>query len=426
MEAYAEVLLYAVPGFFVLIVFEALYGWMKGHQTMNFMDTVSSLSSGITNTLTSVLGLVVVVVSYSWLVDKIGLVDIESTAIVYVLAFIGIDFASYWNHRLSHYMNIMWNRHIIHHSSEEFNLACALRQEISDVLLFSAIFMIPAALLGVPGKVVATVAPIHLFMQFWYHTRHIPKLGFLEYIIVTPSQHRVHHAINDEYIDKNLSAIFCVWDRMFGTFQEEMDDVPCVYGCKKAPNTWNPIRINFQHVWGIAKDAWRAESYWDKMRIWFMPTGWRPEGFAEKYPIEVIEDPYTYKKYDTHPSFWLKLWTGVQFLFTNLTLGYMLLYFSEIGFPHLFLYGAFLFVQIYAMTSLMDKEGTAWIFESIKSIMGLVILYAYGDWFGLERLNSFSTFLMGSYLILSVAVVVAFTFGVVSPTESSYETELAN
>ena len=123
-----------------------------------------------------------------------------------------------------------WNRHIIHHSSEEFNLSCALRQSISTIFRFSAILMIPAALLGIPAYIFAILAPIHLFMQFWYHTRVVNKMGILEYILVTPSHHRVHHAINPEYLDKNYSQIFIIWDKMFNTFQPELDDVKPVYG----------------------------------------------------------------------------------------------------------------------------------------------------------------------------------------------------
>lgn len=142
-----------------------------------------------------------------------------------------MDFAAYWNHRLNHKVNYFWNQHVIHHSSEEFNLACALRQPISTLIGYFPLFLIPAAIAGVQPEVINIIAPIHLFLQFWYHTRYIGKLGWIEYILVTPSQHRVHHAINKEYIDKNLSAIFCVWDRAFGTFQEELEHIPQFLVC---------------------------------------------------------------------------------------------------------------------------------------------------------------------------------------------------
>ena len=122
-------------------------------------------------------------------------------------------------------------------------------------------------MLGVPDEVIGVVAPLHLFAQFWYHTQHINKMGFLEKIIVTPSHHRVHHAINQEYIDKNLDQIFIFWDKLFGTFQEELKEVPPVYGITRPVRTWNPVKINFQHLWLLIKDAWRTKSWKDKFTL---------------------------------------------------------------------------------------------------------------------------------------------------------------
>ena len=154
--------------------------------TVNNMDMVSSLSSGITNATKDVLGLSLVILSYGWFENRLALTHIAGGFLTYLVAFLVLDFAGYWSHRIAHEYNIFWNAHIIHHSSEEFNLACALRQSISSIFKIFAFFLIPAALLGVPEKVIAIVAPLHLFAQFWYHTRHIGKLGWLEKIIVTP------------------------------------------------------------------------------------------------------------------------------------------------------------------------------------------------------------------------------------------------
>ena len=219
MDTYASILLWVIPGFMVLMSIEILYGHLINKQTYSFMDTLSSLSSGMTNILKDSLGLVLIIVSYPYILDALAIFDLQSSLTLYIVAFVCVDFASYWNHRLNHKVNIFWNRHVIHHSSEEFNLACALRQSISAWIGFGALFLIPAAIFGVPHDVIKILAPLHLFGQFWYHTQHIGKLGLLEYIIVTPSQHRVHHAINPIYIDKNLSAIFCIWDRIFGSIR---------------------------------------------------------------------------------------------------------------------------------------------------------------------------------------------------------------
>ena len=166
MQTYANALLVAIPMFTLLVVIEAIYGVRKGKQTLNAMDTISSLSSGITNVIKDSLGLVVVLISYPFFVQHMALVEIEATWLVFVLGFVAIDFAGYWSHRLNHSVNLFWNNHVIHHSSEEFNLACALRQSISNIIGYYALFLIPAALLGVPPEVINLIAPIHLFLQF--------------------------------------------------------------------------------------------------------------------------------------------------------------------------------------------------------------------------------------------------------------------
>ena len=271
METYASFLLWAVPIFLFLILIEIIYGHFKNNQTYNLMDTISSLSSGTTNMLKDILGLTIIIISYPYILSKLALFELDSTFWIYFIAFICVDFSSYWNHRLNHKINVFWNIHVIHHSSEEFNLACALRQTISNILGYYALFLIPAAIVGIPHEVISLLLPLHLFGQFWYHTRHIGKLGILEYIFVTPSQHRVHHAINPIYIDKNLAAIFCIWDRWFGTFQEELEEEPPVYGVLKPVRTWNPIVINFTHLWGLILDFKRTSSWKEKFLLWWMP-----------------------------------------------------------------------------------------------------------------------------------------------------------
>ena len=256
METYALALTYAIPGFVALILIEYFASIWMGKEVNRSMDTISSLSSGMTNTLKDLVGLSIVILSYGWMVEHMALTQIPSTTAVYIIAFILIDFASYWSHRWNHEINLFWNRHIVHHSSEEFNLSCALRQSISGIVGIYFFLSIPMALLGIPATVVAIVGPLHLFAQFWYHTRLINRMGWLEHIIVTPSHHRVHHAINPEYIDKNFAAIFIIWDKWFGTFQEEMEAVPPVFGVKKSVQTWNPFLINYQHLWQLIKDAW--------------------------------------------------------------------------------------------------------------------------------------------------------------------------
>ena len=393
-----------MPIFLVLVLFEKWYGWRKGFDTVRNMDMVSSLSSGITNVTKDVLGISITIVGYGWLVKQVALTEIKATWLTYVVAFIALDFSGYWVHRLSHEINIFWNKHLIHHSSEEFNLACALRQSISSFFNIWSFFLLPAAFLGVPPQVIAFLAPLHLFAQFWYHTRHIGKMGILEHIIVTPSHHRVHHAINPEYIDKNHSQIFIIWDKLFGTFQEELPDVPPVYGITRPVQTWNPVKINFIHLWLLIKDALHTKSWKDKLLIWFKPTGWRPEDVAEKYPVKKIEDVYHFEKYSSPVTIWVEVWAWVQITVLLLLLTYFFGNIATIGLPAVFYYGAFVFMMVYAYTELMDANPLSGIYEILKNIFAAGIIVYTGDWFGISAQYPWALPIIVGYLFVSTLV----------------------
>jgi alkylglycerol monooxygenase len=408
MDTYASLLLWVIPGFMVLMTIEILYGHVIGKQTYSFMDTLSSLSSGMTNTLKNSLGLVLIIIPYPYILNSIKVIDLESSLTLYVAAFVCIDFASYWNHRLNHKINIFWNRHVIHHSSEEFNLACALRQSISAWIGFGALFLIPAAILGVSPKVISILVPLHLFAQFWYHTQHIGKLGFLEYIIVTPSQHRVHHAINPIYIDKNLSAIFCVWDRIFGTFQEELEGEPPVFGVLKPVNTWNPILINWQHASNVIQDAYNSKSFMDKLRIWFMPTGWRPNDVIEKFPRAITIDIKNRIKYGPKYSSLLKIIALFHFISINFLLLFFLQNFSDLTISFKLIYGFIIFVSVFGFTSLFDFYSWAANFEILRSISAILLLSTYPSAQFLSTDFYFSYILMLVYFFFTILIAIFF------------------
>jgi len=407
MNAYANALLYAIPAFVVLVLIEIAYGHFVKDQKYRFFDTLSSLSSGVTNVLKDSLGLALVLISYPFLVSRLALTQTPSGWPTWVIAFIAIDFAGYWNHRLSHHVNLFWNSHVIHHSSEEFNLACALRQSISNLIGYTAILLLPAALLGVPYQVIAVLAPLHLFGQFWYHTQHIGKLGWLEYILITPSQHRVHHAINKEYIDKNLGQIFSVWDRLFGTFQEELDEVPPRYGVLKPALTYNPLWINFQHLYNLAFDAWYAKSWIDKMRIWFMPTGWRPADVAARFERSIIEDVYAYQKYHPKETSSRKIIVFIQFLLAIGLLLYFFSQFSSLETEIQLLTGGLIFLMVMGYSSLMDGSKWALLFEGSR-LLYLMALYILVPTFFSDLALPFSL-LIGVSSLSAIATKVSLT-----------------
>jgi alkylglycerol monooxygenase len=409
MEAYGAALNAVIPIFFLLFAIELLVERRRGLHVTRSMDSISSFSSGVTNVIKDVLGLSIGIISYEWLVDRVALIHLEATWMLYLVGFIAVDFQGYWVHRWSHEINFLWNRHIIHHSSEEFNLSCALRQSISTIINYFTILLLPAALLGVPVEVIAILAPVHLFLQYWYHTQLIGNMGFLEHIIVTPSQHRVHHAINPIYMDKNYGQIFCLWDRWFGTFQPELASDPPVYGVSRPARTWNPIKINFQHFWLMATDAWRTANWWDKVRVWFMPTGWRPADVTTTYPVYKIADPTTYQKYDTPTTPALTRWSWVQLFFNYGLLVYFFAFIGKIGSPAIFIYGLIIFLAVFAYTELMDINPLAPLYEALKSAVALYTIYYMGmDWFGANTLvGPWLTYAVAGYMVLSVVITLS-------------------
>lgn len=407
METYGKILLIAMPIFLILVLFEKWYGWKTGKDTVRIMDMISSLSSGVTNVTKDVLGLSFAIISYGWMYENLALIHIQENIWVYIIAFLALDFSGYCIHRIQHTTNVFWNAHIIHHSSEEFNLACALRQSISVFFRIFTFFLLPAALLGVPGNVIAIVAPLHLFIQFWYHTQLIGKMGFLEKIIVTPSHHRVHHAINPEYIDKNYSQVFIIWDKLFGTFQEEQDHIPPVYGITRPVATWNPVKINFQHLFLLISDAWRTKNWNDKFRIWFMPTGWRPADVAEKYPVYKIEDVYDFEKYNPSSSKALQTWSFIQLFILLGFISYLFGNLASIGSPGIFLYGLFIFAYIYAMTELMDGNPIAYVWEGIKLLIGVYLIINTNGWFGAEQLFYYIPHVVFAYLLAAMYLSIS-------------------
>ena len=408
MELYAQALSYAIPFFLVLIVLEQWIAQRKGLEINRGMDVISSLSSGMTNTLKNLMGLSVVLISYGWLVNHVALAQVTPSWWVYMLAFLGMDFVGYWSHRFDHKINVFWNRHIVHHSSEEFNLSCALRQSISAVVGIYFFLYIPMALIGIPQEVVAIVAPLHLFAQFWYHTRVIDKMGVLEHILVTPSHHRVHHAINPRYLDKNLSQVFIFWDKLFGTFQEELSEDPPVYGVIKPVGTWNPIWINYMHAWALAKDAWHTKNWWDKVRLWWMPTGWRPSDVAEKYPWIFTEDPKNQIKYETALSRPEKVWAWTQLVIHFGLVFHLLIAFAQFEYTQVISYGIFLMASIMGYTVFMDKSRWAPYAEALKFGLGLVLLWGYPTWFGLDLVVPHASSAIMAYLLLSLALAFYF------------------
>lgn len=421
MEEYAKALNFAIPLFISLIIVEQVIAVRRGLHINRGADMIASLSSGLTNIVKDVLGISIAIVSYGYLVDHLAIYKVQATWLMFVVAFIAKDFAGYWIHRFEHEFNLLWNRHVVHHSSEEFNLSCALRQSISAIVGFLGFFMLPAALLGVPKQVMDIIIPLHLFGQFWYHTRVIGRMGWLEYFLVTPSHHRVHHAINPAYIDKNYGQILIVWDKMFGTFQAELDNEPPVYGVKKPAQTWNPILINFQHLGLLAQDAWHARRWQDKLKIWFMPTGWRPADVQASYPRQIVNDPRDLNKYDTNLSSALLYWSWFQYTMIGLLTLYMFNRLAAIGVPNIYIYGLYLLISVYSMTTLMDKNRRVVGYELVRFGFAVGLTIWQGGWFKIAELTPLLNWIVLAYFVVSLLGTMFFATGEVRQYQHRYE-----
>ncbi len=271
-----SLILYAIPFFLALMVIELVVAKKRGKALYRFHDAVTSLNIGfVSETIRSLAKLMSIVV-YALLVDQVAAFtwDVKNPA-VWIVAFFMYDFFYYWAHRSGHEVNLLWASHVVHHSSEDFNLATAFRQSWTNQF-FYWMFYLPMAIVGIPVTVFAVTALMSAVYQFWVHTQLIDKMGWADRVLVTPANHRVHHGRNDYCIDRNYGGTLILWDRMFGTYAAERDAEPVVYGTLKPLNSWSPVWGNLKNFAGIYRDARAARGWRNKLMVVFAPPGWMP------------------------------------------------------------------------------------------------------------------------------------------------------
>ncbi len=282
----SQIIVLATPVFFLLIAIELAVGYRRQRNTYRMADAVSSISLGMLSQTSAVFTRLLRIGIYTALFEHVALWrnDAFWTSLPgWLLALVFYDLCYYWLHRMGHESAVLWAAHAVHHQSQDYNLSTALRQTSSGALL-GWIFYVPMALAGVPPLVFGVVALIDLLYQFWVHTEQVGKLGWFDRWFCSPSNHRVHHAVNDAYLDKNYGGILILWDRLFGTFKDEDDQEKCVYGTRGLLKSWDPLWANAQVYAGLAHDSWHARSWLDKLKVWVKPPGWRPADVAERFP----------------------------------------------------------------------------------------------------------------------------------------------
>ncbi|MDG1024943.1 MAG: sterol desaturase family protein [Gammaproteobacteria bacterium] len=309
-----DLILAAIPFFFLLIFIELAYGIVRGKNTYRLNDSINNISMG---SLSRLQGLVIIGLSgtiYEIIVARYQLAQLSDQALwVWISCFLLYDFAYYWKHRLGHEVALFWGSHVAHHQSEDFNLSTALRQ--SSIDFYGFLFYLPFFFLGFPAEILFTVVSLNLIYQFWVHTEHVPKLGPFEWIFVSPSNHRVHHGRNKVYVDKNYGGVFILWDRIFGSFQEELAEEPVAFGLRKPLNSWNPVWANVHVYWRLILDFYAMPGVLNKLKLLVKPPGWRADTQQSHCKLEGKSVDLT-QKFDPEISRFSLIYTAVQFTLT--------------------------------------------------------------------------------------------------------------
>jgi sterol desaturase/sphingolipid hydroxylase (fatty acid hydroxylase superfamily) len=318
----------AIPVFFALIGLELLVTRILERDHYTLADSLNDLSCGIVQQLVEVFAKTFLFAGYVFLYEHWRRFDVPlSSGLAWVACFLGVDCAYYWFHRVSHRVNAVWATHVVHHQSEEYNLAVALRQGAFQGW-FSWVFYLPLAIVGFPPLMFLTLSAFDTLYQFWIHTRVIGRLGPLEWVLNTPSHHRVHHACNPKYIDRNYAGTLIVWDRMFGTFKQEEDEP--VYGITRPLRSWNPVWANL-HVWvDLFGKARRATRLADRVRLFLRPPGWQPEELGGFQPPPEV-DRATYRKFETPLTPRLASYVFAQFTLVLLGTTWLLFHLPQLG-----------------------------------------------------------------------------------------------
>ncbi len=364
----------AIPAFFLLMAVELLFSKVLKKKVYRFNDSMGDLFCGITQQAFKVVIGLFSFLSYKYLYTEHRILEISSESIVaWIVLFLGVDFCYYWFHRLSHELNFLWAAHVVHHQSEEYNLSVALRQSALQSG-FSWAFYLPLALIGFPPLMFIIMASFNTLYQFWIHTRLIKRLGPLEWFLNTPSHHRVHHGSNPQYIDRNHAGTLIIWDRMFGTFEPEGEEV--IYGVTEPLDSFNPLKANLQ-VWQLSFRRMLTAKYLkDKVLIWFKGPCWVPEGAEGLHKA-----PPGRGKYDPQVSSRLKYYIFVQFLLlTAAIVGFLFLKTSEAPVEKVVL-GLSIWGTAITLGGLLDGQAWARAFEWVRTpLLAALVLALVPTW----------------------------------------------
>ncbi|HEV2678860.1 MAG TPA: sterol desaturase family protein [Rhodanobacter sp.] len=399
MNTQELIITWATPVFFVLIALELLVAKLRGRRAYASSDAVNSIGLGVISQIVGVFSKLLTLGIYAWCVQHLALFTLPADSLwVWAGALLMYDFCYYWLHRCGHEVNILWAAHVVHHQSEHYNLSTALRQTGSGVLL-GWLFYLPMAVFGVPLKVFVIVALIDLLYQFWVHTEQIGRLGWFDRVFCSPSNHRAHHAVNDRYLDRNYGGILIVWDRLFGSFVEEDDTDPPVYGTRSPLRSWNPLWANAEVYWHTATDAWHAQRWRDKLLVWLKPPGWRPADVATRYPKPAFVMPG--ERFDPPLSRPLKVYALLQFALLLAMATQFLGMAGTASLPTLLGYAFYLVASLSVIGALMEQRRWAPWAEGLRALATALVPLLSGRWFGVDHLDGHIIFAIAAIFGLS-------------------------
>lgn len=396
----------AVPFFLLLILVELVVDRVRRTGNYRSNDAINSLSIGVLSTTSGYFTTFLAWTIWGFVLSNLAIVEMQSSWFdsslsgigLWILAAVGWDFCYYWHHRLGHEVSILWAAHAVHHQSEDYNLSTALRQTSSG-FIFGWVFYLPLFLLGFPIDVLISVGAINLIYQFWVHTQQVRRLGMLDRILVTPSNHRVHHAQNERYLDKNYGGIFILWDRMFGSFAEELNEEPVVFGVRKPLQTWNPIWANFQvynYLWFDAKNTARWQ---DKISVWFRHTGWRPADMEAQYP-KSRSNLDQFQKFDPKVSRARDSYVMGQFAVLALATMWVGDVYAKLGAQVVLVPCLLLWVSLFTIGLLNEGRKHAILFERIRLL--IIVPMAFFAFDTAVLAMSLTVYLcLGSYILMS-------------------------
>lgn len=389
----------AIPIYFLLIGIELIVHAVKATKSYRINDAVTNINCGITSQVSGAFLKVLSIGFYTLIYEQLRVYTVPNNVITWIIAFFAYDFFYYWAHRMSHQVNLFWGGHSVHHQSEEYNLSVALRQS-STQTIWTFLFYTPMAIVGIDPLVLVSVSGFNLLYQFWIHTESIDRLPkWFEWFFNTPSHHRVHHARNPKYIDKNHAGTFIIWDKLFGTFKEE-EERP-TYGITKNLNSWNPVWANFAHYNDMLKDMKSINGFKDKFKYVFQKPGWLPEnlgGYRAPYDI----DPSSYVKYDAHGTKNLNFY--VIFQYVVLLVGTAMFLFNMAFFEEHFIektiVASIIIYSTVCFGALFEQRPWAKAGEVLRVL--LVVASSYYFIVGFEQLDFIYIGAFVSYLLLSI------------------------